>query len=144
MPSLRAMATLLFMKDIPDKFKDLLSDQTKAFASVATVLKDGSPQVTPVWFDVTPDRIRINTAAGRVKARTLTEGRKVALSIMDPANPYRYMQIRGKVTRVTTDGADAHIDKLAHKYMGTDYPFRQAGEKRILIEIAPESSQTMG
>jgi PPOX class probable F420-dependent enzyme len=138
------MATLFIMKDIPAKFADLLTDQTKAFASVATVLKDGSPQVTPVWFDTVGDRVRINTASGRVKARTLQEGRKVALAIMDPANPYRYMQIRGKVTKVTTDGADAHIDKLAHKYMGTDYPFRQAGESRILIEIEPESVQTMG
>ncbi len=138
------MDSLLFMKNVPEKFSDLLSDQTKAFASVATVLKDGSPQVTPVWFDTTGDRIRINTATGRVKSRTMAEGRKVALAIMDPANPYRYIQIRGTVTKVTTDGADAHIDRLAHKYMGTDYPFRQAGEARILIEIVPESSQTMG
>ena len=138
------MAILFTMKDIPAKFADLVTDQTKAFASVATVLKDGTPQVTPVWFDTAGDRIRINTASGRVKARTLKEGRKVALAIMDPANPYRYMQVRGKVTKVTTDGADAHIDKLAHKYMGTDYPFRQAGESRILIEIAPETVQTMG
>jgi len=140
----RAMAILLLMKNIPAKFDDLLSDRTKAFASVATVLKDGSPQVTPVWFDTEGDRLRINTATGRVKARTLQEGRKVALAIMDPANPYRYMQIRGKVTKVTKDGADAHIDRLAHKYMGTDYPFRQAGEDRILVEIDPESVQTMG
>jgi PPOX class probable F420-dependent enzyme len=138
------MAILLFMKTIPEKFTDLLNDQTKAFASVATVLKDGSPQVTPVWFDTAGDLIRINTASGRVKARTIQEGRKIALSIMDPANPYRYMQIRGTVTKVTKDGADAHIDRLAHKYMGTDYPFRQPGEDRILIEIAPESVQTMG
>jgi len=135
---------LLSMKDIPANFTDLLSDQTKAFASVATVMKDGSPQVTPVWFDTAGKLIRINTASGRVKARTIQEGRKIALSIMDPANPYRYMQIRGSVKKVTTDGADAHIDKLAHKYMGTDYPFRQAGESRILIEIEPESVQTMG
>jgi PPOX class probable F420-dependent enzyme len=132
------------MKTIPAKFTDLLSEQTKAFASVATVLKDGSPQVTPVWFDTAGDLLRINTATGRVKARTLQEGRKVALAIMDPANPYRYMQIRGTVTKVTKDGADAHIDKLAHKYMGTDYPFRQPGEDRILVEIEPESVQTMG
>jgi PPOX class probable F420-dependent enzyme len=138
------MAILLLMKTIPAKFTDLLSDQTKAFASVATVLKDGSPQVTPVWFDTVGDLLRINTATGRVKARTLQEGRKVALAIMDPANPYRYMQIRGTVTKVTKDGADAHIDKLAHKYMGTDYPFRQPGEDRILVEIEPESVQTMG
>jgi PPOX class probable F420-dependent enzyme len=138
------MANLLFMKDIPEKFNDLLSDQTKAFASVATVMKDGSPQVTPVWFDTAGPLIRINTASGRVKSRTMTVGRKVALAIMDPANPYRYMQIRGKVTKVTADGADAHIDRLANKYMGKDYPFRQAGESRILIEIEPESVQTMG
>jgi len=138
------MAILLSMKDVPAKFVDLLGDGTKAFASVATVLKDGSPQVTPVWFDMAGPRVRINTATGRVKSRTMTEGRKVALSIMDPANPYRYLQIRGTVTKVTKDGADAHIDKLAHKYLGTDYPFRQPGEDRILIEIEPESVQTMG
>ncbi|HLX37993.1 MAG TPA: PPOX class F420-dependent oxidoreductase [Candidatus Binataceae bacterium] len=132
------------MKDIPSKFTDLFADQTKAFASVATVLKDGSPQVTPVWFDTAGDYIRINTASGRVKSRTLLPGRKVALAIMDPANPYRYIQVRGTVTKVTKDGADAHIDKLAQKYMGRDYPFRQPGEDRIIIEIAPESVQTMG
>lgn len=132
------------MKQIPSKYADLVSDQTKAFASVATVLQDGSPQVTPVWFDMAGDLIRINTAIGRVKASTMKEGRKVALSIMDPANPYRYMQVRGKVTKVTQDGADAHIDRLAHKYMGTDYPFRQPSESRILIEIEPESIQVMG
>ncbi|HVN28241.1 MAG TPA: PPOX class F420-dependent oxidoreductase [Candidatus Binataceae bacterium] len=132
------------MKDIPANFLDLLGDNTKAFASVATVLKDGSPQVTPVWFDTAGKLIRINTATGRVKSRTMAEGRKVALSIMDPANPYRYVQIRGKVTKVTTTDADAHIDRLAHKYLGRDYPFRQPGEERVLIEIEPESVQTMG
>lgn len=138
------MTNFFVMKNIPEKFTDLLSDQTKAFASVATVLKDGSPQVTPVWFDTAGDRIRINTATGRVKSRTLQEGRKVALAIMDPANPYRYMQIRGKVAKVTHEGADAHIDRLVHKYLGKDYPFRQPGESRILVEIEPESVQTMG
>ena len=138
------MATIFHMKNIPEKFADLLSDQAKAFASVASVLKDGSPQFTPVWFDTAGERIRINTATGRVKSRTLTEGRKVALAIMDPANPYRYMQIRGKVTKATKDGADPHIDKLSHKYMGKDYPFREPGVDRILIEIEPETVQTMG
>ncbi len=132
------------MKEIPASHGDLMSDKTKAFASVATVMKDGSPQVTPVWFDMAGPRIRINTATGRVKARTLQEGRKVALAIMDPANPYRYIQIRGKVSKVTQAGADAHIDLLARKYMGTDYPFRRPDESRVLIEIEPESTQTMG
>src|ERR1700720_4471213 len=115
------------MKEIPAKYSDLLNNNTKAFASVASVLKDGSPQVTPVWFDMAGSKLRINTATGRVKSRTLTEGKKVALAIMDPANPYRYMQIRGKVTKATKDGADAHIDKLSHQYMGKDYPFREPG-----------------
>src|SRR5258708_40004214 len=108
------------MIEIPAKYTDLLTDKTKAFATIATIMKDGSPQVTPVWFDMAGGKIRINTATGRVKSRTMKEGSKVALAIMDPANPYRYVQIRGKVTKATQDGADPHIDKLAHKYMGTD------------------------
>lgn len=132
------------MTKVPDNFRDLL-DSKKAFANVATVKADGSPQVTPVWFDTTGDKIRVNTAKGRVKARTMKEGAKVALAIMDPDNPYRYMQLRGTVTRVTAEGADAHIDSLAKKYLGKDkYPFRQPGEERIMFEITPEAVQTMG
>lgn len=133
------------MTTVPDNFRDLLDTNKKAFATVATVKADGSPQVTPVWFDTAGDKVRVNTAKGRVKARTMKEGAKVALSIMDPDNPYRYMQLRGTVTRATTEGADAHIDSLAKKYLGKDkYPFRQAGEERIMFEITPEAVQTMG
>ncbi|HSU06007.1 MAG TPA: PPOX class F420-dependent oxidoreductase [Acetobacteraceae bacterium] len=132
------------MAAIPDNFRDLL-EQKKAFANLATVKADGSPQVTPVWFDYTADHIRVNTAKGRVKARVMKPGAKVALAIMDPDNAYRYIQVRGHVARVTEDGADAHIDSLAKKYLGKDkYPFRQAGEQRIMLEIAPEAVQTMG
>ena len=132
------------MTKVPDNFRDLL-DSKKAFANVATVKADGSPQVTPVWFDTAGEKIRVNTAKGRVKARTMKQGAKVALSIMDPDNPYRYMQLRGTVTRATTEGADAHIDGLAKKYLGKDkYPFRQPGEERIMFEITPEAVQTMG
>lgn len=132
------------MTNVPNEFRDLLETK-KAFANVATVKADGSPQVTPVWFDTKGDKIRVNTAKGRVKARTMKEGAKVALSIMDPDNPYRYMQVRGTVTRATTDGADAHIDSLAKKYLGKDtYPYRQPGEERIMFEITPEGVQTMG
>lgn len=132
------------MTQVPENFRDLLEGK-KAFANIATVKSDGSPQVTPVWFDTAGDKIRINTAKGRVKARTMTEGAKVALSIMDPDNPYRYMQVRGTVTRVTTNGADAHIDSLAKKYLGKDkYPFRKEGEERLTLEITPEAFQTMG
>ena len=132
------------MAAIPDNFRDLL-EQKKAFANLATVKADGSPQVTPVWFDYTGGHIRVNTAKGRVKARVMKQGAKVALAIMDPDNAYRYIQVRGHVARVTEDGADAHIDSLAKKYLGKDkYPFRQAGEQRIMLEIAPEAVQTMG
>jgi len=132
------------MATIPDAFRDLM-EQKKAFANLATVMPDGSPQVTPVWFDNIGGHIRVNTAKGRTKARNLTPGAPVAVSIMDPDNAYRYIQIRGKVARVTEQGADAHIDSLAKKYLGKDkYPFRQAGEQRIMIEITPDAVQTMG
>src|ERR1700731_1488239 len=100
------------MAVIPEKFLDLLTTK-KAFAHIATVMKDGSPQVTPVWFDYTGGKIRVNTARGRVKSRTMRPGASVAMSIQDPDNPYRYVQIRGKVINSTEQGADAHIDSLA-------------------------------
>jgi PPOX class probable F420-dependent enzyme len=127
----------------PDSHKDLL--QKKAFANIATVNPDGSPQVTPVWFDVDGEDIRINTARGRVKDRNLRRNSAVALSVMDPDNPYRYVQVRGRVNEVTESGADAHIDSLAKKYMGVDkYPYRRPGEVRVIFKIRPERVQTMG
>jgi len=132
------------MAAIPVKYLDLLQ-QKKAFANLATLMPDGSPQVTPVWFDYTGGVIRVNTAKGRVKARNLKIGSPVALSIMDPDEPYRYLQIRGRVRRALEEGADAHIDWLAKKYLGKDkYPFRQLGEVRISYEIEPLSASGMG
>jgi PPOX class probable F420-dependent enzyme len=132
------------MAVIPDNFLDLLTAK-KAFASIATVMKDGTPQVTPVWFDYTDGKIRVNTARGRVKSRTLRQGAPVALAIIDPDNAYRYLQVRGRVTSVTEQGADEHIDSLAKKYLGEDkYPFRQPGEVRVRYEIEPKSAQGMG
>ena len=132
------------MVSIPDNYRDLVQ-QKKAFASLATVMADGSPQVTPVWFDYTDGVIRVNTAKGRVKSRTLRPGAPVALAILDPDNAYRYIQIRGRVSRVVEQGADAHIDGLAKKYLGKDtYPFRQPGEVRVMYEIEPISLSGMG
>jgi PPOX class probable F420-dependent enzyme len=132
------------MAGIPEKYVDLLSPSKKAFAHLATLMKDGSPQVTPVWLDFTDGMIRVNTARGRVKDRNLKVGSRVALSIADPDNPYRYVQIRGKVTKETEQGADAHIDSLAKKYMGVDsYPYRTAAEKRVIYYIEPTSGQGM-
>jgi PPOX class probable F420-dependent enzyme len=132
------------MTAIPDKYLDLLQ-QKKAFASLATTMPDGSPQVTPVWFDYKDGVIRVNTAKGRVKARNMKEGAPVALSIMDPDNAYRYIQVRGNVRRITENGADAHIDALAKKYIGQDkYPWRRPGETRVTYEIEPAKASGMG
>ncbi|HEY3776599.1 MAG TPA: PPOX class F420-dependent oxidoreductase [Rhizomicrobium sp.] len=127
-----------------ENYRDLF-EQKKAFANLATLMPDGSPQVTPVWFDRKDGAFRINTAKGRVKARNMKEGSPVAFAIMDPDNAYRYVQVRGTVSRVTEEGADAHIDSLAKKYIGKDkYPFRQPGEVRVIYEITPKSISGMG
>jgi PPOX class probable F420-dependent enzyme len=132
------------MADIPAGFLDLLTEK-KAFAQLATLQPDGSPQVTPVWFDYTGGLVRVNTAKGRVKARNLKPGAKVALSIMDPDNPYRYIQVRGTVSKEATEGAKAHIDSLAKKYLGKDvYPWHKEGDVRVIYEITPSAVQAMG
>ena len=129
---------------IPEKYIDLLTDKI-AFAELATLMPDGSPQVTPVWFEFKDGGIRINTAQGRRKMRNLEANPKLAMVIVDPANPYRYLQIRGHVTRSTQEGADAHIDSLAKRYLGQDkYPFRGPGEVRVIYEIAIDSCQGNG
>jgi len=132
------------MASIPNEYLGLVQ-QKKAFAGLATLMQDGTPQVTPVWFDYNGSVIRVNSAKGRTKTRNMKEGAPVALSIMDPDNPYRYMQIRGKVTRVTEQGAAAHIDSLAKKYLGQDkYPWSRPDEVRVTFEITPQAVQTMG
>jgi PPOX class probable F420-dependent enzyme len=133
------------MAAIPEKYLDLLQQQKKAFANLATTMPDGSPQVTPVWFDYQDGRIRVNTAKGRVKARNMKTGVPVALAIMDPDNPYRYLQVRGNVGRVIEAGADQHIDSLAKKYLGKDkYPWARPDEMRVTYEIEPTSASGMG
>ena len=128
---------------IPEKFRDLLTK--KAFASLATVMADGSPQVTPVWFDYDGTHLRVNSAKGRVKDRNMRRNARVALSIMDPENPYRHLAIRGRVEEITETGADAHIDSLSKKYLGKDrYPNRRPGEVRVIYRIRPERVSTMG
>ena len=125
------------METIPEKYLDLF--QKQAFANLATLMPDGRPQVTPVWCDFDGRHILINTAAGRQKDKNLQRDGRVALAILDPENAYRYLEIRGRVAGRTEQGADAHIDKMAKKYLGKDkYPYRQPGEVRVLYMIAPE------
>jgi len=132
------------MVAIPSAYLDLL-EQKKAFAHLATLMPDGSPQVTPVWFDYKDGRIRVNSAKGRTKSRNMKEGSRIALAIMDPDNPYRYIQVRGQVGRVTEEGASAHIDSLAKKYLGQEkYPYATPGEIHVIFEIEPTSTHAMG
>src|SRR6516162_8978699 len=122
---------------IPEAFKDLFVKV--AFAHLATLMPDGSPQVTPVWVDYDGSHVRVNSAKGRLKDKNMRRDKRVALSIQDPDNPYRYIAVRGKVVEITEQGADAHIDALAKKYLGKDrYPFRRAGEVRVTYKIRPE------
>jgi PPOX class probable F420-dependent enzyme len=131
------------MATIPERYRDLFTK--KAFAHVATVGRDGAPQVTPVWVDYDGAHVLINTARGRVKDRNLQRNPMVALSVQDPDNPYRYLQVRGRVVEVTEKGADAHIDALAKRYMGHDrYGNRRPGEVRVIFKILPEKVQSMG
>jgi PPOX class probable F420-dependent enzyme len=130
---------------IPENFRDLFKTETKAFANLGTVMPNGHPQVTPVWFDQHGEYLRINSARGRQKDRNMRRDARVALSIVDPQNPYRYIEVRGRVVDVTEQGADAHIDSLAKKYLGVDsYPGRKAGEVRVTYKIEPDRFHTMG
>ena len=115
--------------EIPSSHRDLLD--SKALANLATVMKDGSPQVTPVWFDFDGTHVRVNSAKGRLKDLNMRRDARVALAIVDLQNAYRYLEIRGRVVEITESGADAHIDALAKKYMGVDkYPLASPDHAR--------------
>jgi len=128
---------------IPENFRDLFDK--KAFASLGTLMPDGKPQVTPVWVDFDGKHIVVNSAKGRVKDRNMRRDPRVSLALIDPDNPYRYLQLQGRVIEITENGADKHIDKMAKKYLGKDkYPFSQPGEVRVLYKIEPDRASTVG
>ena len=125
-----------------ERAKEIL--RGRSFAHVAAVDEDGRPHASPVWVDVEGDKIVINTAQRRVKARLLQEGVPVALTALDPENPYGYVGIRGRVAERTYDGADAVIDRLARKYTGADFAGHAEGVKRITVLIEPEEVWVYG
>src|SRR5262249_23055591 len=131
------------MATIPSSHADLF--KKPAFANLATVNPDGSPQVTPVWTDFDGKYVIVNTVRGRVKDRNLQRNPRVALAMADPDNPNRYHAIQGRVSEMTEAGAEAHIDRMAKKYFNKDkYPFRAPGEVRILVKITPKKVHTVG
>lgn len=130
------------MATIPHTFIDLFQ---RSFGQLATLMPDGSPQVTPVWVDYDGRYILVNSARGRVKDQNMRRDPRVGMDLVDPDNPYRHLSIRGRVVEITEQGADEHIDRMAQKYLGVDrYPGRQSGEVRVLYKIEPTHSYTMG
>ena len=123
------------MRNIPEEFHDLFEDETKAFAFLATTMTDGSPQVTPVWFTTDGDHILINSAKGRTKDRNMRTRQQVAIAIMDPNKPYRYIQIRGKVVETTEEGARNLINALSKKYTGNEVFPGPEDEIRVTYKI---------
>lgn len=123
--------------NIPEKYRDLFNK--RAFASLGTLMPNGEVQVTPVWVDIDNGNLLFNSARGRVKDRNVRRDPRVTLTLIDPDNPYRYIEVRGRVVDITEKGASEHINKLAKKYLGVDkYPYAQPGEVRVLYRVKPE------
>jgi PPOX class probable F420-dependent enzyme len=123
--------------ELSEKAKGLLKG--KNFANVATVRKDGSPQVSPIWVDFDGTHIILNSEEKRAKVKNLKRDPRVAVSVFNQANPYEYVQISGRVTEITTEGGAEGIDKMAQKYLGQEkYPGNKPGDVRVVIRIEPE------
>ena len=128
---------------IPEKYADLF--RKRAFGSLATLMPDGWAQVTPVWVDYDGTHVVFNSARGRLKDRNVRRDPRVTITVIDPDNPYRYLEILGRVVEITERGAEEHIDYLAKKYLGADkYPYRQPGEVRVIYKVKPVRTAAMG
>jgi len=125
------------VNSIPPEYRDLLTDEKRAFLYLATLMPDGSPQVTPVWFNSDGTHILVNTAEGRVKDRNMRARPRVAVCIADPSTPYRYLQIHGHIAERTHEGAEEHINTLSLKYDGKPWKY-QPGQRRVTYKILPD------
>ena len=120
-----------------EKAKNLFRDKNLVF--IATIMKDGSPQLSPVWADFEDGYIMVNTAEGRIKHKNVVRDSRVAVSVVSQTNPLDMTTVRGNVIEIIPDYEYVHINKLTKKYMHIEnYPFRQQGEKRIVLKIKPE------
>ena len=128
---------------IPASHADLL--ESKALAHVATIGPDGAPQNNPVWFGFDGTHVLFSQTTGRQKYKNLKKSPQVALSIVDEANPYRYLEIRGTVASIVNDENNAFIDSMAQKYMGQpQYPWHQPGDHRVIVKVLPGKTTQMG
>lgn len=125
------------MKQVPEEYNDLLAPETKAFAFLATLMPDGSPQLTPLWFTTDGDFLYVNTAKGRIKDKNMRARPEVAVVLMNTDQPYRYVQIRGEVVEVVEDGeAIEHTHELSRKYTGRPFDIPE-GQTRMMFKIKP-------
>jgi PPOX class probable F420-dependent enzyme len=128
---------------IPDSHKALF--ERPVIGNLATVLPDGLIQVNPVWVDYDGTYVRFNSAEGRQKDKNVRKNSVATMLLVDPENAYYWVEVRGCVSEITREGADAHIDSLAKKYLGVDkYPFRRAAEARVTYKILPERVKAFG
>lgn len=128
---------------IPDSHKNFF--EKPIVANLATLMPDGRPQVNPVWCDYDGTYVRVNTGQGRQKDKNLRDRTFATLLLVDPQNPFSWIEVRGRVAEINTEEADAHIDRLTKKYLGQDkYPHRQEGEIRVMYKIEPERVVTSG
>ena len=130
---------------VPEKFQDLLEWDTKAYAHVATIGPGGAPQNNPVWFDWDGSRLLFSQTTTRQKLKNVERDPRVALSILDPEDPYRYLEIRGTVVEVQPDPDKAFIDRMAQKYLGEEkYPWSRPGDERVIVVVEPDRTTSMG
>ena len=130
---------------IPDSHIDLLDWDTTAFAHVATVGPKGEPQNNPVWFDWDGTHLKFSQTTMRQKYHNLQRDKRVSISILDPENPYRYLEVRGELDEIEPDPELGFINRMAKKYLGKDrYPSHQEGDVRVVMKIRPVHHTTMG
>jgi PPOX class probable F420-dependent enzyme len=129
--------------DIPEGYGDLL--ESTALAHVATIGPHGEPQNNPVWFDWDGEHVKFSQTKARQKLRNLNRDPRIAFSIVDPENPYRYLEVRGEVARVEEDPNIDFISAMAKKYMGVDrYPYHRDGDERVVVFVKPRHTTQMG
>ena len=139
------MSVTLRQNELIQGYEDLLEWETKAFGHVATVGPEGEPQVNPVWFDWDGEHLTFSQTTTRRKLRNLEQEPRVAISILDPANPYRYLELRGRAVRIEPDPDKAFIDRMAQKYLGEEkYPWNRPDDERVVVVVEPEHTTSMG
>ena len=139
------MSSTVQQKPNMQGYEDLLAWETPALGHVATIGPEGEPQANPVWFDWDGQHLSFSQTTTRKKLRNLRQDPRIAVSIVDPTNPYRYLEIRGRMVRVDPDPDKAFIDRMAQKYLGQEkYPWNRPGDERVVVVIEPERITSMG